>query len=155
MLYARHHGCGEGMRTFTLQLQDAARIEKFGDVTSFVGEDATGSFGLLAGHGRFMTALTIGLARFRSGAGGASGEGGEQPWQYLAVPGALLLFHEDVLTLSTRHYLLDADFTRISRELQQQLLVEEEQLHAMKESLHQMEEEVLKRLWEISRRQNR
>ena len=32
-------------------------------VTSFVGEDASGSFGLLPRHDRFMTVLTFGLAR--------------------------------------------------------------------------------------------
>ena len=36
---------------------------------------------------------------------------------------------------------------RVSQALQQQLLVEEENLHSMKKSLRHMEEEVFKRLW--------
>ena len=131
------------MKPFTLQLQDATRGQEIAGVTSFVGEDATGSFGILAGHARFMTTLVIGLARFRLG---------ERPWQYLAVPGAVLYFDNNVLTLNTRHYLLDEDYMRISQSLQEQLLAEEEKLRTTKESLHQMEEQVLKRLWEISRR---
>ena len=131
------------MKTFTLALHDATRSEEIRDVTSFVGEDATGSFGILAEHARMMTSLIIGLARFRIGEG---------TWRYLALPGALLYFHDNVLTLSTRHYLLDDDYMRISQALQQQLLAEEEKLHTMKESLHHMEEEVLKRLWEIGRK---
>lgn len=130
------------MSSFTLRLQDATRTEQFTGVTSFVGEDATGSFGILAGHARMIALLTTGLARFRKG---------EDAWNYLAVPGAVLYFHNDILTLSTRRYLLDDDYTRISTALQQQLLAEEDKLRSMKESLHHMEEEVLKRLWEMGR----
>ena len=129
------------MRSFTLWLQDATRSEEITGVTSFVGVDASGSFGILAGHARMMTSLIIGLARFRIGEG---------VWQYLALPGAVLYFHDNVLALSTRHYLLGDDYMHISQALQQQLLAEEEKLYAMKESLHHMEEEVLKRLWQMS-----
>ena len=131
------------MKSFTLQLQDAARAEEITGVTSFVGEDTSGSFGILAGHARMVTSLMIGLARFRIG---------EDAWRYLALPGAVLYFDDNVLTLSTRHYLLDDDYLRISQALQQQLLAEEEALHAMKQSLHRMDQEVLKRLWEMGRK---
>ena len=131
------------MKSFSLRLQDATHSEEMAGVTSFVGEDASGSFGILAGHARMMSSLIIGLARFRIGEGS---------WQYLALPGAVLYFHNNMLTLSTRHYLLDDDYMRISQALQQQLLAEEEKLHTMKESLHRMEEEVLKRLWEMGRK---
>jgi len=130
------------MKTFTLQLQDSTRAQEIRTVTSFVGEDASGSFGIFAGHARMMTSLVIGLARFRID---------NQEWQYLALPGALLYFHDNILTLSTRHYLLDNDYMRISEALQRQLLSEEENLHSMKQSLHRMEEELLKRMWEIGR----
>ncbi|MGD8207308.1 MAG: F0F1 ATP synthase subunit epsilon [Thiohalocapsa sp.] len=130
------------MNGFTLALHDATRAERIQGVTSFVGEDASGSFGILPGHGRMMTSLVVGLARFRVGA---------REWRYLALPGALLYFRADVLTLSTRRYLVDEDYTRISRALQEQLLAEEQALRAMKESLHRMEEEVLKRLWDLGR----
>lgn len=130
------------MKAFTLRLQDATHAEEIEGVTSFVGEDPSGSFGVMADHTRLMTCLIIGLARFRID---------EQDWQYLALPGAVLYFQDNVLTLSTRHYLLDQDYTRISQALEQQLLAEEEKLHSMKESLHHMEEEVLKHLWQMNR----
>ena len=132
------------MRSFTLRLQDARHTEDIADVTSFVGEDRSGSFGILAGHASLMTCLIIGLARFRSANGN---------WKYLALPGAVLYFHNDILTLSTRHYLVDDDFRRISQALQQQLLAEEEKLQTIKESLHHMEEAVLKQLWALGRRE--
>lgn len=131
------------MSSFTLRLQDATHAEDIAGVTSFVGEDDSGSFGILPGHARLMTSLVIGLARFRIAAGA---------WTYLALPGAVLYFRHDILTLSTRRYLLDDDYMRISQALQQQLLAEEEKLHTMKESLHHMEEEILKRLWEMGRK---
>jgi F-type H+-transporting ATPase subunit epsilon len=130
------------MNAFTLRLQDATRTQEISGVTSFVGEDRSGRFGILAGHARMMTTLLIGLARFRGPDGG---------WQYLALPGAVLYFRANVLTLSTRRYLIDSDYSRISAALQEQLLAEEEKLHDMKESLHRLEKEVLRHLWEAGR----
>jgi F-type H+-transporting ATPase subunit epsilon len=129
------------MQGFTLNLLDATHSERVENVHSFVGEDRSGSFGILAGHARMITVLVIGLARFRVA----------DEWSYLAMPGAVLYFHDNVLSLATRHYLLDNDYQRVSAALRQQLLVEEEQLHVIKESLHRMEDEVLKRLWEMGR----
>ena len=131
------------MNTFTLQLQDATHADSIAGVISFVGEDDSGSFGILAGHAHFITTLEMGLARFRTGDAG---------WRYLAVPGAVLHFRDGVLTLSTRRYLLDDDYDRISRTLRQQLLAEEARLQEMKQSLRRMEEEIFRRLWEIGRR---
>ena len=130
------------MNAFTLLVQDATNAQRFSGVTSFVGEDASGSFGILAGHARMMTTLVVGLARFRLG---------DDAWQYLALPGAVLYFADAPLTLSTRRFLLGGDYTRISEELEQQLVAEEQALRTIKSSLHRMEEEILKRLWEADR----
>jgi len=130
------------MSGFTLLLQDNTHAEKIVGVTSFVGEDMTGSFGILPNHTRMMTVLVMGLARFRLA---------DQDWQYMATPGALVYFHDDQLVVSTRHFLIDDDYTRISSALEQQLLEEESQLQLQKKSLRRMEEIVLKRLWEIGR----
>ena len=51
------------MSGFTLHLFAAERHERIEAVMSFVGEDASGSFGILPQHDRFMTALTFGVAR--------------------------------------------------------------------------------------------
>ena len=130
------------MSTFVLHLQDATRSERIADVVSFVGEDASGSFGLLAGHARFMTTLVFGLARFRTE---------QDAWEFLAVPGALVYFVNNELFLSTRRYVRDTDYERISAVLAQQLVTEEERLHDIRESLQRMEQEMLKRLWQIGR----
>lgn len=128
------------MKRFVLDLHDATRTQRIEDVVSFVGEDASGSFGLLAGHARFTTVLTLGLARFRTLQG---------DWQYLAMPGAVLYFDADRLWIGTRRFLLDSDYTRVSALLQEQLLAEEQALHETKTSLRRMEEELLRRLWQL------
>ena len=131
------------MKSFTLALRDAAHTERINDVTSFVGEAASGRFGILADHVRMMTSLVFGLARFRID---------KNPWQYLALPGGVLYFRDNELSISTGRYLIDDDYERISIAIQEQFVAEETELHAMKKSLHQMEEQLLKRLWETTRK---
>ena len=130
------------MNTFSLHLLSATEQKEVHGVTSFVGEDASGSFGIQAGHARSMTSLVFGLARYRCG---------DEAWQYLALPGGLLYFVENHLSICTRHYLVDRDYSRISRLLQEQLLVEEQGLRETKRSLRRLEESVLRRLYEIGR----
>jgi F-type H+-transporting ATPase subunit epsilon len=128
------------VKSFSLRLQDATHSEVLNDVVSFVGEDGSGSFGVQAGHGRIMTSMSFGLARFRVESG---------DWKYLALPGALLYFDDAALTLSTRHFVMDDDYQRISAVLREQLVAEEAELRELKESLRRMEEEVLRRIWQL------
>jgi F-type H+-transporting ATPase subunit epsilon len=130
------------MNTFTLLLHDNTHTDVIKDVTSFVGEDKSGSFGVLANRMRMMTVLIMGLARFKVN---------QQSWQYIATPGALVYFNENRLIISTRHYLIDNDYMRISAALEEQLLEEESQLQQQKKGLRRMEETVIKRLWELGR----
>lgn len=128
------------MNTFTLQLYDATRQQRIENVTSFVGEDANGCFGLQAHHARFMTTLVFGLFRYRLQT---------DDWQYLALPGGVLYFNDNELSISTRHFLIDSDFERISDLLKHQLLSEEETLSATRASLQKMERAMLVRLWNL------
>lgn len=130
------------MNTFSLQLYDAAQQQRIENVTSFVGEDSKGSFGLQAHHDRFMTTLNFGLFRYRQQS---------EDWQYLALPGGVLYFNNNELSISTQHFLIDSDFERISHLLKQQLLAEEETLTATRSSLQKMEQSMLTRLWQLQR----
>ena len=142
MLHARLHDGGLGVKSFVLHLQDATHYERIEGVTTFVGEDDSGSFGILAEHGRMMTSLVFGLARFRIA---------DAPWEYLALPGALLYFVDNELSISTRRYLRDSDYSRISLALDEQLLAEEATLRGIKESLRRLEEGMFKRLRKLER----
>lgn len=55
------------MKNFVISLLDATHSTEIEGVTSFIGEDQTGSFGLLANHSRFMTVLSTGIAKYRTG----------------------------------------------------------------------------------------
>ncbi len=130
------------MSGFTLLLQDAKHGERFDEVCSFVGEDASGSFGILPSHGRILTVLGFGLARFRQAEG---------TWRFIALPGAVLSFADNELVISARRYLWDSDHRRIGKVLDDEFRREEEDLSAIRENLHRLEEEMLKRLWTLER----
>lgn len=128
--------------TLTLCLQSAVRSEDIAGVTSFVGTDASGSFGILPGRARFMTILDYGLSRYR----GADGR-----WCHLACPGAVLYLAGDRLTVNTRRYLLDHDYDRISGMLSGQLAREEEELRSLRQNVQSLEQALLRRLRQLDR----
>lgn len=123
---------------FSLQLRDYQQQTRVEDVESFVGEDSSGSFGIMAHHARMMTSLLFGLARYRQAG---------SDWTYLALPGGLMYFRDNTLTLISRRIYIDQDFDRISHTLTEQLLEEEQQMASAKRSLERMEEELLRQIW--------
>jgi len=125
-----------------LHLQAVDRYERVDGVASFVGEDASGSFGILPHHDRFMTFLTFGLARYRRADG---------PWEYLALPGGLLYAVDNALYVNARRYLRDLDAQRIAEALAGELLAEEQALAEMKEKVRRLEEDLLRRLLAAAR----
>jgi F-type H+-transporting ATPase subunit epsilon len=128
------------MKTFQIILRDTAGHECIEDVVSFVGEDASGSFGIRAGHDRMITSLVFGLARFRLAQG---------PWQYLAMPGAMLYFIGNRLHINTRRYLRSEDYENVSQALVDVLAAEEQELLEMKTNLRRIEESIMRRLLEL------
>ncbi len=130
------------MTEFSLTLYDAAQTQTIDGVTVFVGEDASGSFGLKAHHARFMTTLNTGLCRFRRHT---------DDWEYLALPGGVLYFKDNTLSISTRHFLIDRDYERISTLLKREIEQEEDSLTATRLSLQKMEQEMLTKLWNLRR----
>ena len=131
------------MDTFRLTLRDSVQTEHLENVCSFIGEDPSGSFGILANHTRLMTRLVFGLARFRLSDG---------TWQYLAMPGAMLYFIENELLLNTRRYLRSDNYQDISRRLTEILTTEEQNLQDMKRNLHRIEENILRYMMDIETR---
>jgi F-type H+-transporting ATPase subunit epsilon len=130
------------MKTFVLHLQDATRYERLDQVVSFVGQDDSGLFGILADHVRMMTVLAFGLARYRTT---------DDRWHFLAVPRGLLYCVDNNLYLSARRYICDDDYTRISQAIEEQLVTEETALRSIRDSVHRLEEEMFKRLWRMGR----
>lgn len=130
------------MHSFRLALHDSTHATNVDDVTSFVGEDASGSFGIMAGHARMMASLVFGLARFCTA--------GEH-WQYIAMPGAILYFSDNLLTINTRRFLVSDDYDRVREALLATLAREEEQLATMKRNLRNIESRIMRRLMDARR----
>jgi F-type H+-transporting ATPase subunit epsilon len=130
------------MKSFLLHLQDGTHYERIDQVTSFVGQDDSGLFGILADHARMMTVLAFGLARYRTT---------DDRWHFLAVPRGLLYCVNNNVYLSARRYIRDDEYLRISQALEEQLVTEETALRSIKESVHRLEEEMFKRLWRMGR----
>ncbi len=130
------------MATFDLHLQSGTQYEEIHNVISFIGEDDSGLFGILANHARMMTCLVYGLAKFRY-------ENNEL--EYLAVPGGVLYFLNNQLRICTRHYLRNKDYQAILIAMDEELHIEEKKLSSIKESLNRLDKEMLKRLWELKR----
>lgn len=128
------------MNTFTLHLLGADRTETINNVLSFSGEDKSGSFSLLARHERFMTALTFGLARLRLADG---------TQEYLGLPGGLLYFCDNSMSISTRRYLRDTDAGRIAQTLSHELLEEEQALKQVRRNLRRLEAQMLSHLMQL------
>jgi F-type H+-transporting ATPase subunit epsilon len=130
------------MNTFILHLQSATEYDRIEGVTSLVGQDASGAFGIMPKHERMLSLLTFGLVRFRVG---------EESWQYLAVPGALLYCLDNQLFLNTRRFVRGDDYEAVRATLQKQFRTEEKELKDMKQSLRRLEQEMFKRLLEMHR----
>lgn len=128
-----------GMRLILASAADVRRIEA---VESFVGEDASGQFGVLPGHARLMTPLAFGLARYRVAGG---------DWQYLATTGGVLDTDGEEIRIATRRFLIDADYATLSAALDAELAQESAAIQALHQSLQRIEEGVVRRLWELRR----
>jgi F-type H+-transporting ATPase subunit epsilon len=125
------------MRRFTVLLADAMSTQQIDDVTSFRGEDESGSFAILGGHARFMTILSLGLAQLRVG---------EHDERYLATSGGVLYFHDGALNLYARRIFLSDDLDEIRSLLEHQLREEEAQLASLKDAMRRVEEQIFYRL---------
>ncbi|MCW5659981.1 MAG: hypothetical protein KIT60_19955 [Burkholderiaceae bacterium] len=126
--------------TFRVQLLAADRGQTLDDVVSFVGEDGSGSFGLMAHHVRFMTALSFGLARLRTADGS---------WHYAGLPGGLLYFVDNELRISTRRYVIGGDAAAIADLLAQEMLAEEQVLAQTRRKLRRLEAQMLERMAQL------
>ncbi|WP_339860359.1 hypothetical protein [Paremcibacter congregatus] len=128
------------MKFFTLNLQSGLQYEKIENVISFIGTDAQGAFGVMAGHERMMTILRFGLARFRGETTG---------WHYIALPGGVLYFVNNVLSISCRRFVQSEDYSTVAAVLSGTLKQQEEELLTLKRSLGRMEQETIRRIWKL------
>jgi F-type H+-transporting ATPase subunit epsilon len=130
------------MKTFRLHLMSMTRSEWITDVLQFTGRDAAGSFGILANASRRITVLIFGLAHFQTPAG----------LEYLALPGGLLYFVNNELRITTTGYVRSKGLEEISVALESKLRKHETELREIKQSLHRLDEQIMKRMYELTRK---
>lgn len=131
------------MNGFELTLLDSRGVEHFPQVGQFVGADADGSFGILPGHARMIALLRYGLARFRDQAG---------VWRYLALPGGVLRFADNRMTLTAVRYFLGDDPDALCEQLAAEMARTDSEVHRARATLTEIERSLLRRLAELSNR---
>ena len=127
------------MSAFILELASEETAETISDLVSFVGADESGSFGILADREPLATALSYGLCRFRTA---------DERVHFLAIPGGILSFAENVLHVATSRYLRADDGSALLQSLDTRMHSEDESLRAMRETLRNLDRELLSRLIE-------
>lgn len=124
----------------TLRWLEATRSRSL-TIASFVGEDASGSFGLWPGHLPFVTVLRSGLCRFRQ----------DESWEFAATPGAVLhLDRSGLLVIACRRAWFGEDPQQLLSELQRDLQAEENEQQRLRTSFEKLEEQMLQRLGRMS-----
>ncbi|QID18832.1 F0F1 ATP synthase subunit epsilon [Nitrogeniibacter mangrovi] len=131
------------MTGFRLTLACPRRVEHIDAVASFVGTDASGRFGILAGRTPLITVLRFGLARFRVA--------GAADWRYLALPGGTLHFADNALAIACRHFTLGDDAAALQAALTEGARCEDERRADLRHNLDRFEQTLMQRLWELER----
>jgi len=125
------------MTGFTIELLAATNRKRIENVRSFVGQDASGYFGLWSGHEAFMTVLARGLHRYQRQ---------DEKWIYLALAGGLLRFEGGQLSISSPRFLENEDYRGLAGQLEEELRKESDELSETRASVQHLERELLHRL---------
>ncbi len=131
------------MKRFSLALLDNRGSAHFDNVTHFIAADADGSFGVMAGHMHMLAILRYGLARFCDTTGA---------WHFLALPGGVLRFFNNSLTVSTVRYFLGDDRDQICQQLVDEMAQLDSEVHTARATLSEIERSLVRRLAELSNR---
>ncbi len=129
------------MNSFALTLLDNHGSEQYDAVARFVGADANGSFGILAGHAHCVAVLRYGLARFCDPSG---------VWHYLAMPGGVLRFFDNHLTVTSVRYFLGDNPHLICDRLAEEMARADSEVHSARATLSEIERSLIRRLAELS-----
>jgi F-type H+-transporting ATPase subunit epsilon len=129
------------MNTFSLAVIDTGEMTRFDGIRQFIGADDGGSFGFLAGHAHTVALLRYGLSRFIDDGG---------VWRYLAMPGGVLRFADNRLTIVTIRYFLGDDPDAIGAELEAAMRQTDSEVHRSRAALAEIEHSLVKRLADLS-----
>ncbi len=129
------------MKSFALTLLDTRGSERFDNVTQFIGADTNGSFGILSGHIHTVVLLRYGLARFTDDEG---------VLYYLTLPGGVLRFIDNQLTVTTVRYFLGKDRDEICQRLVDEMAQTDSEVYTVRKMLSEIERMLVRRMAELS-----
>lgn len=132
------------MNNFRVQVQGIEEYWSADNIVSVVGSDASGRFGIQAGHEFFITSLQPGLIRLCDDKG---------QWFYLAQPGAVLVFEHGQLNIACTEFMRGADAEQLLNQLEKNWLQQDQDLHAAKSSILQVEQTLARKLWQMNRQE--
>lgn len=129
---------------YEIVINGATQTYQQSGVTSFVGHDLTGSFGILASREPLLTCLRPGMARFCAG----------DQWHYIAQPGAVLIFANNQLRLSTSQFVVSDEPGSLVPFITKEWLAAETDAGHTKRSVAQVEQALARKLWDLTRKGN-
>jgi F-type H+-transporting ATPase subunit epsilon len=131
------------MNSFRLSLFDSAGADRFERVRQFIGADGSGAFGILAGHEPMVVALRYGLARFQDDA---------DLWRYVALPGGILRFKDNALSVATVRYFLGDEPTSLVAQLENEMARDDSELSAARQTMAKIDHSLMRRLADLEGR---
>ena len=131
------------MRTFTCRLQALSQQWQSEGALMFIARDPSGSFALQARHETLVTCLRPGLARLRLH---------DESCLYIAQPGAIVVFKNNVLRLSTTQFILSEDREQLLARMEQAWQTADRGVQTTKAGYLQVEQALTRKLWEMHHR---
>lgn len=92
-----------------------------------------------------ITYLDSGLALFRSL------DKGEEVIRYIALPGGIFIFDQNILTICARHFLVGSNPEEVSGFIDEKIEQEEKELYGFRKMATELEDKMLKRIWRLQR----
>lgn len=139
MLYEGRHA---GMNTFAMTLYSAAQQTDYAQVIQFVGQDASGSFGVLAGAEDLLTMLPFGMVRFQTA---------DLLWHYLAVPEAVLHFTANRMHVTASSFIVGDDRNRMTQLLDSTRHEQTQRVHSTRLSVQQLDQALMRKFLQTGR----
>lgn len=128
------------MNSFTIYLQSITKEEQIHNVMSFVSEDDSGKYGVMANHCRMLTNIKIGMSKITYT---------NFTTEYLALASGIIYFTNNKLYINTKNYTRSDDYYKLVEILNTQLKSEDQAIKNINETIERVDEMVLKRLWEL------
>ncbi|HEX7649456.1 MAG TPA: hypothetical protein VF450_18805 [Noviherbaspirillum sp.] len=128
------------MNGFSLEFCGGSEIQRFEEVMQFIAGDDSGSFGILPHHEHTIAVMRYGMARFVEASG---------TWRYAAMPGGVVRFAGNAMTVVAARYFIGTDRAALADRLAAEMTREDSDLRSMRQTLAGIERTLIRRLNEL------